>query len=133
MNPEERATAGCGQRRVEAVFRGARGERRGEHDERRTGPSLALVDARNLVAGTRVPGGTFADGMANYRSRGMDFHHDVHDWLGGYPYESILPAEVDDFMNRAGLVRQASFLSKPTRGRTHGLLGSGCDEYRYGR
>jgi len=21
-------------------------------------------------------------------SRGMDFYHDVHDWLGSYPYET---------------------------------------------
>ena len=36
--------------------------------------------------------GTFDDYVANYgQSRGMDFYHDVHDWLGGWPYESILP------------------------------------------
>jgi hypothetical protein len=25
------------------------------------------------------------------RTRGMSFHHDIHDWLGGYPYESAEP------------------------------------------
>jgi SAM-dependent methyltransferase len=32
----------------------------------------------------------FASYVSNYSgNRGMDFAHDVHDWLGGYPYESI--------------------------------------------
>ena len=35
--------------------------------------------------------------LANYKSaRGMDFYHDVHDWLGGYPYETALAPEIDD-------------------------------------
>ncbi|MCC7043180.1 MAG: class I SAM-dependent methyltransferase [Acidobacteria bacterium] len=67
------------------------------------------------------------------RERGMDARHDVHDWLGGYPYESILPDEVDALMQECGLQHEATFLCTGTRGRTHGLLGSGCDEYRYGR
>lgn len=66
------------------------------------------------------------------RERGMDFRHDVHDWLGGFPYESILPDDVDALMTSAGLRHDASFLCAGTRGKTHGLLGSGCDEYRYG-
>lgn len=69
----------------------------------------------------------------SYKGRGMDFHHDVHDWLGGYPYESILPADVDVLMTRLGLTHQASFLCRANPGRSHGLLGSGCDEYRYVR
>jgi len=65
------------------------------------------------------------------RERGMDFDHDIHDWLGGYPYESILPDDVEKLMTSWGLRHEASFLCAPTRGRTHGLLGSCCDEYRY--
>jgi 2-polyprenyl-6-hydroxyphenyl methylase/3-demethylubiquinone-9 3-methyltransferase len=67
------------------------------------------------------------------RDRGMDTRHDVHDWLGGYPYESILPDEVDALMRACGLHHEATFLCTGSRGRTHGLLGSGCDEYRYAR
>ena len=26
--------------------------------------------------------------------RGMDYYHDVHDWLGGYPCETILSTEL---------------------------------------
>ena len=28
-------------------------------------------------------------------SRSMDFYHDVHDWLGGYPYETAPVFEVE--------------------------------------
>jgi SAM-dependent methyltransferase len=73
-----------------------------------------------------------ASAASDSRARGMDFHHDVHDWLGGYPYESILPDEVDALMTACGLRHQASFLCAPSRQRARGLLGSGIDEYRYG-
>jgi 2-polyprenyl-6-hydroxyphenyl methylase/3-demethylubiquinone-9 3-methyltransferase len=58
-------------------------------------------------------------------SRGMSFEHDVHDWLGGYPYESVTPEEVYQHMERLGftLVRQ-----NVTPGGI-GLFGSGCDEF----
>ena len=76
--------------------------------------------------------GTFDDYVANYgQSRGMDFYHDVHDWLGGWPYESILPEETDHLMRQLGMSQIRSFLI-PGR-KTHGLLGSGCDEYVYRR
>ena len=65
--------------------------------------------------------------------RGMDFCHDVHDWLGGYPYESILPDEVDSLMGKLGLRHKLSFLCRAKRTKMHGLLGSGCDEYAYVR
>ncbi|MFC3069206.1 class I SAM-dependent methyltransferase [Phenylobacterium soli] len=56
-------------------------------------------------------------------SRGMDFHHDVHDWLGGYPYESARPEEVKQHLPQFELVRE--FVEPGGRG----LLGSGCDEF----
>jgi len=68
--------------------------------------------------------------VSNYRGkRGMDFHHDVHDWLGGYPYESIRPTEVEDELNRLGFEHVRSNV----RGYSLGLFGSGCDEYVYRR
>lgn len=74
----------------------------------------------------------FAGYVANYRSnRGMDFYHDVHDWLGGWPYESILPAETDHFMRQLGMRQIRSFVVR--EGKTRGLLGSGCNEYVYRR
>jgi SAM-dependent methyltransferase len=72
--------------------------------------------------------------VANYASsRGMDFQHDVHDWLGGFPYQSILPAEVDRLMTDCGLTHQSSYFCAPKSRKTHGLLGSGCDEYVYSK
>ena len=68
--------------------------------------------------------------MANYQSmRGMNFVHNVHDWMGGYPYESISGPEVEVLMQRIGLVCVHS-APTPT---TIGFFGSGCDEYLYRR
>jgi 2-polyprenyl-6-hydroxyphenyl methylase/3-demethylubiquinone-9 3-methyltransferase len=68
--------------------------------------------------------------VANYHSqRGMEFGHDVHDWMGGYPYESISAPEVEAFMRRIGFAHVRSFTSPLTIG----LFGSGCDEYVYRR
>ena len=68
--------------------------------------------------------------VANYRSaRGMDFYHDVHDWLGGYPYETTLAPEVDRRLATLGFEAERVFAGP----RTRGLLGSGCDEYVYRR
>jgi len=62
--------------------------------------------------------------------RGMDFRHDVHDWLGGYPYESISPAEADDLCRSIGFVPIRSFVEKRQR---VGVFGSGNDEYVWQR
>jgi 2-polyprenyl-6-hydroxyphenyl methylase/3-demethylubiquinone-9 3-methyltransferase len=61
--------------------------------------------------------------------RGMDFAHDVHDWMGGYPYESISAGEVEALMRRGNFSHVRSF----TRPLSIGLFGSGCDEYVYRR
>lgn len=90
-----------------------------------------LAAARSVVTGNARD--RFQARLENYRYRGMDFFHDVHDWLGGYPYESILPDETDAIMSRAGLKNDVTFLCRPDRKKAHGLLGSGCDEYRYVR
>jgi SAM-dependent methyltransferase len=62
--------------------------------------------------------------------RGMDLYHDVHDWLGGYPYESISSEEVEELMRQVRMVRVRSFVKK---GLSVGVFGSGCNEYAYGR
>lgn len=68
--------------------------------------------------------------VAEYRSkRGMDFAHDVQDWLGGYPYESIRPEAVDEQMTALGFRRVRSFVRRGGLG----LFGSGCDEFVYRR
>lgn len=73
----------------------------------------------------------FRDHLASYgQRRGMEFHHDVHDWLGGWPYESISPRQAQRLLSSLGFHRVRTF----TRGGLKvGLLGSGCDEYVYAR
>src|SRR5215211_2712164 len=97
-------------------------------------PSAQAMARRIYVALLRakfvVTGGDFRTYVANYKSaRGMDFLHDVHDWMGGYPYESITPAEVDGRMRTLGFEHVRSF----TQTASLGLFGSGCDEYVYRR
>jgi 2-polyprenyl-6-hydroxyphenyl methylase/3-demethylubiquinone-9 3-methyltransferase len=63
------------------------------------------------------------------QDRGMDFYHDVHDWLGGYPYESTCPQQVAALMAALGFDRVRDFLLTPSSG----AFGTGCDEYVYRR
>lgn len=77
----------------------------------------------------RTRGQRFRDHVAHYRSRGMDFNHDVHDWLGGYPYEAVMPSDVDRILRPLGFAPVVS----PHAPKQIGLLGSGCDEYVYRR
>jgi 2-polyprenyl-6-hydroxyphenyl methylase/3-demethylubiquinone-9 3-methyltransferase len=58
--------------------------------------------------------------------RGMSILHDMHDWMGGYPYESTTPAQVAPFMDK---LRFDHLQTVPWRVRLYGLLGSGCTEY----
>jgi len=77
-----------------------------------------------------LTGRDFQSYVSNYHSvRGMDFMHDVHDWMGGYPYESILAPEVDALMQPLGFARIRA-TGTPL---TTGIFGSGCDEYLYRR
>ena len=62
-------------------------------------------------------------------ARGMEYWHDLHDWLGGTPYESILAAEVEARMTVLGFAKEREF-ARPLE---LGLFGSGCDEYTYRR
>jgi 2-polyprenyl-6-hydroxyphenyl methylase/3-demethylubiquinone-9 3-methyltransferase len=80
--------------------------------------------------GFALLGRNFAAYVSDYRNkRGMDYIHDVHDWLGGYPYESIRPADV--------AMELTEFKFEHVRSKVHptsiGLFGSGCDEYVYRR
>jgi hypothetical protein len=60
-------------------------------------------------------------------SRGMNYFVDVHDWLGGYPYESASPEEVISFFAKLGF---EPFLEYPlVTGR--GWLGTGCAEFTF--
>ena len=91
---------------------------------------VALFRLGLLATGRRS-----ADYVAAYaQRRGMDFHHDVHDGMGGWPYESILPREVAALMSELGFARVREFAARGLLGgRRVGLFGSGCDEYVYRR
>lgn len=96
---------------------------------------LAQKAARILYTGLfrvgfAVTGRNFNTHVANYRSaRGMDFSHDVHDWLGGFPYETAIASEVAQKMTELGFTAERVFV----RPKEIGLFGSGCDEYVYRR
>jgi 2-polyprenyl-3-methyl-5-hydroxy-6-metoxy-1,4-benzoquinol methylase len=78
--------------------------------------------------GCFVTGRSFKKYVAEYKKmRGMEFLHDVHDWLGGYPYESISPPQVDRLLHELGFSLERRFV----RSGLTGVLGSGCDEYVY--
>jgi SAM-dependent methyltransferase len=61
--------------------------------------------------------------------RGMNFSHDVHDWLGGYPYEPASPDEIRKKLASLGFEEVRAFLL-PT---SSGLFGSGCNEFVFRR
>ena len=96
---------------------------------------VALRRTRYILAGRDFR--SYVDGYQS--ARGMDFIHDLHDWMGGYPYESILPADVDALMRPLGFARVHGMDTPRPAGmrkrlsRTAGIWGSGCDEYLYRR
>jgi 2-polyprenyl-6-hydroxyphenyl methylase/3-demethylubiquinone-9 3-methyltransferase len=70
----------------------------------------------------------FAAYVRNYRNnRGMSYWHDVHDWMGGHPYESAGPKEVEQLMANLGFI----YVRSNTMPYSLGIFGSGCDEYVY--
>jgi hypothetical protein len=64
--------------------------------------------------------------VRSYKSkRGMSFHHDVHDWLGGYPYESATVDEVRSHLRKWGFEIIRLHSANPRLG----LFGTGCAEF----
>jgi 2-polyprenyl-6-hydroxyphenyl methylase/3-demethylubiquinone-9 3-methyltransferase len=64
--------------------------------------------------------------VRNYpKMRGMNFSHDVHDWLGGYPYETATANEIRNRVCCMGFIEELSF---PLPWAV-GLFGSGCHEF----
>jgi 2-polyprenyl-6-hydroxyphenyl methylase/3-demethylubiquinone-9 3-methyltransferase len=55
----------------------------------------------------------------------MNFSHDVHDWLGGFPYETATATEIHDRVRSMGFIEERSFRLP----KTLGLFGSGCHEF----
>lgn len=83
------------------------------------------------VAGLALSGRNPFRYIGDYkRNRGMDWQHDVNDWLGGYPYESATPDEVERFMSSRGFALVRAFV-KPAP--IWGALGSPCNEFVFRR
>jgi 2-polyprenyl-3-methyl-5-hydroxy-6-metoxy-1,4-benzoquinol methylase len=66
--------------------------------------------------------------IAQYnQQRGMNWDHDIIDWLGGYPYESATPEEVIQYVEALGFqfIRGRRLNKKIPIG----FFGSGCGEF----
>ena len=88
---------------------------------------IRLLYKLSFLAGKFVSGSSPTSHLRNYHSaRGMSWHHDVEDWLGGYPYESASPDEVKARLETLGFQIVRCF-EKPAP--VAGLFGSHCDEY----
>jgi 2-polyprenyl-3-methyl-5-hydroxy-6-metoxy-1,4-benzoquinol methylase len=81
--------------------------------------------------GLFVTGRSLRARIENYKTNGraMDFYHDAHDWLGGYPYESISMNDTIGLLSAYGFDCEHSNCQKPKLG----LFGSGCDEFVFKR
>ena len=88
--------------------------------------AMAMWDVMRLMRGT-TPRAYRRD---YWHSRGMSFHHDLKDWLGGYPYESVSRSDLDAYLSRRGLQLSREFVADGGRV-TSGIGGSGCDEFVY--
>lgn len=75
----------------------------------------------------------FRDAMSYIKSyqrgRGMNFFTDIDDWLGGYPYESVVPNELVKVLQEQNYRLDAEFNIKIGSG----LFGTGCGEWRFRR
>jgi 2-polyprenyl-6-hydroxyphenyl methylase/3-demethylubiquinone-9 3-methyltransferase len=64
--------------------------------------------------------------VSNTKARGMNFSHDVHDWLGGFPYETASANELHERVCSFGFSEERSFPIQVSMG---GLFSSGCHEF----
>jgi cyclopropane fatty-acyl-phospholipid synthase-like methyltransferase len=63
--------------------------------------------------------------ISNAKTRGMNFSHDVHDWLGGFPYETATADELHERVCSLGFSEERSFRIPMSMG----FFGSGCHEF----
>ena len=78
----------------------------------------------------KLTGTNFDDYVSAYKKdRGAHYAHDVSDWMGGYPYEVISPAEVETLLQRLGFAAVRAIVERGS----FGLFGSGCDQFTYRR
>jgi hypothetical protein len=79
-----------------------------------------------FLAGVAATGRSPIGYVRGYKTlRGMNWHRDVHDWLGGYPYESASSEQVTNRLGQLGF----SIIRAFQRRAGLGFFGTGCDEY----
>jgi 2-polyprenyl-6-hydroxyphenyl methylase/3-demethylubiquinone-9 3-methyltransferase len=114
---------------VLALYRRTRLDRPWTAEKRwyaRTSPSKQAMARRTYDYALRLA--SLATGKwPRFEDRGMEYWTNVHDWLGGYPYETILAPEFDVMLTGLGF-RTEKTIARPL---SWGLFGSGCDEYVY--
>lgn len=72
-----------------------------------------------------IKGLSFKDMVENYKSkRGMNYYKNVHDWLGGFPYEGINSKNCISIFESLGFEKSYNFV--PGK---YWSLSSGCNEY----
>ncbi|MHC4116283.1 MAG: class I SAM-dependent methyltransferase [Planctomycetota bacterium] len=119
-----RRTRLCGFWRLEKKFY-SRSSESGQYLVRRL--YVALYRLRCLARGASME----RDIRDYYEKRGMSFYHDIHDWLGGYPYESTTPQELQRHVDAFGGFRLLQcFECKSSR---MGIFGTGCDQFVFQR
>jgi SAM-dependent methyltransferase len=79
-----------------------------------------------LLLSGRNPGKYYRE----YAPRGMTFSNDVHDWMGGYPYESATTEEIEGFVVDLDFQMLRCF---PVKVNLAGALGVGCSEFVFQR
>lgn len=77
-----------------------------------------------LIVAKAVRGKNPASLFSAPLSRGMNLSHDVHDWLGGYPYETASADDLSSKLSALGFNEIRSFRVSDLTG----LLGAGCNE-----
>jgi 2-polyprenyl-3-methyl-5-hydroxy-6-metoxy-1,4-benzoquinol methylase len=66
--------------------------------------------------------------IRNYaENRGMRWMIDIRDWLGGYPYESVVPDALINHMKARGFMLEKLVNEGPVIAK--GIFGSGCAEF----
>lgn len=86
---------------------------------------LLLSAVRKLLGGTNP----FRYAKEYARSRGMSWIHDIRDWVGGYPYESVDSEELVRYVERRGFRLERSYDTVPRTG----LFGTSCGEWTFRR
>ena len=54
--------------------------------------------------------------VRGYKTRGIDFFHKAHDWLGGYPYETAAATEIKGRLMDLRFTECRSFITEPKFG-----------------